>query len=149
MDRYFSYLDTVQGRLPSGVFAFASNPRHYDLESHESLHDAWMEYFTIREPSSGLRKERREIEIECCLLGPYHDLKIVLEYSRVRAYSLTTPEGYRNPPAFEAGHGDLLMHEVRLDANNSVVHEFLYSRGAVLLITCEDFDHRIEPVEQC
>lgn len=41
-DRYFSYIESIRGKLPSHVFAFASQAKYYDLESPTSLHDAWL-----------------------------------------------------------------------------------------------------------
>lgn len=141
---YFQYLAEVQALLPPEVFSFAADPRNYDLNSHQSLHDAWLESLTIAEPAAGARSEIRSIQIDCCYLGPYHDLRIHLSYRGVSDYSLTTPSGTRSPPTNSVGHGDLLMHEVRTGAAGQIIHELQFSRGSVFLISCESFTHRLE-----
>ena len=49
--RYAEYLTTIRERLPANVYEFASNPANFDLTSHSSLHDAWLESFSIIEPA--------------------------------------------------------------------------------------------------
>ncbi len=87
----------------------------------------------------------RNIEIECCLLGPFHDFKIFLNYSGVQAFSLVTPKDFSGPPAVFTGHGDLLMHEIRLEMGDNIVHELLFSRGSVFQVTFRNLSHRVEP----
>jgi hypothetical protein len=141
---YFQYLTEMQGRLPPDVFRFAADSRNYDLISHQSLHDAWLESLTITEPATGARSEIRGIQIDCCYLGPYHDVRIHLNYRGVSDYSLTTPTGVLSPPATNIGHGDLLMHEVRIDASGQITHELQFSRGSAFRISCVSFTHRLE-----
>ena len=145
LKRYFQYLAEVEKQLPLEVFAFASDPRNYDIESHQSLHDAWLECLSITEPAAGMRSEVRNIRIDCRFLGPYHDLDIHITYFDVAEYSLTNPAGFLTPPTVAVGHGDLLMHEVRRDdGGGAIVHELLFSRGSVFKITCATFYHRVE-----
>jgi hypothetical protein len=143
-DPYFSYIESIRARLPAHVYDFASNYDNFNLTSHQSLHDAWLDYLTVHEPASGDRKQFREIGIECCFLGPFHDLKIFLSYEKVHAFSLTTPEGFTGPPDYATGHGDLLIHEVRLNDNGLVVHDMLFSRGSTFEIVCANLVHRTE-----
>ena len=61
---YFDeYLESVRDRLPNSAFDFASASWRRD-EDHRNLHDAWVESLTIRELSSGDRRELRQLEIE-------------------------------------------------------------------------------------
>lgn len=146
-DAYAAYLVTVRDRLPSHVAAFAADPRHFALDAPETLHDAWLEAFTVSESASGDRRERRATEIVVRLLGPFHGRTHVLRYTGVRGYEIAGA-GLAN------GHGDLLTHEVRLAADGvGLVHEFLFrtrSAGSEsrLLVECTDFTHEILPREQ-
>ena len=146
LDSYFEYLASVRAQMPPAAYSFASDRRNYDLSSHQSLHDAWLEYLAIREPSSGERHELRRIEIECVLLGPYHDKEIVLTYLDVASYALKTPKEFAAPPSADTGHGDLLMHEMRSDSTGLIVHEMVFSRGSEIVITARDFRHQLRQV---
>src|SRR5258706_8378391 len=84
---YFGYLDDIKDRLPADLFAFARNADNYDLMSHQSLHDAWLNSVLMIENATGSRSEIRKVSIECRFLGPYHDLEIILLYSNVSRYS--------------------------------------------------------------
>ncbi len=142
---YLQYLEEHRVHFPADVYAFAINLQNYDLTSHQSLHDAWLERFCITEPASGERSENRAIQIEASFLGPYHDLKIHLEYSGVTAYSIDTPAEFSSPPFAGIGHGDLLIHALSLtEDNQAVVHELYFSRGSLFRIVCETVKHRLE-----
>jgi hypothetical protein len=145
-DPYFAYLRGIEAKLPAQVRAFATDVRNYTLHDHQSLHDAWLEECSIIEAAGGERRELRALEIRTRYLGPYHDMRIHLHYYGVRAYRLDTPREFAGPPSYEAAHGDLLMHEVRLSDEGDVVHELVFSRGSVFEIACEYFEHRIEPI---
>ena len=47
-------------------------------------------------------------------------------------------------PPNSLGHGDLLMHEVRLDEHDIIIHELHFSQGGVFEIFCKTFTHRLE-----
>ncbi|BBB68479.1 hypothetical protein UNDYM_4226 [Undibacterium sp. YM2] len=145
---YQRYLQEHRDLFPPDVYAFAIDTGNYDLRSHQSLHDAWLERFCISEPASGERSEIRTIQIEASFLGPYHDLKIHLVYSGVIEYSIMTPQDFAHPPFATIGHGDLLIHEVSLtDDNQAVVHEWYFSRGSVFRIVCKTFRHSVETIK--
>src|SRR5882762_9819574 len=137
-DLYFTYLESVKERFPPHVYAFASDSKYY------SLHDAWLDYLHIIEPAEGERKELRQIEIEACFLGPLHDRRIFLSYKNVTGYSLQTPQDPAALPTHRVGHGDLLVHELRIHPSGDIIHEMEFSRGSTLLIRCSDLTHREE-----
>ena len=143
-DLYFTYLESVKECIPPHVYAFASDSKHYSLHDHASLHDAWLDYLHIIEPAEGERKELRKIEIEACFLGPFHDRRIFLSYKNVTSYSLQTPEAFTSLPSHRVGHGDLLVHEIRIHPSGDIIHEMEFSRGSTLLIHCSDLTHREE-----
>ncbi len=138
---YARYLESIRYQLPAHIYAFASDSRHFDLNSHSSLHDAWLETLTILETASGERSQIRQLEVQLCLLGPFHDLRIHLHYTGVTQYRFITPPRYDHP-----AHGDLLTHEVRLGHDGLLVHELLFERDATFLIECADFRHSEEPI---
>jgi len=80
---YLGYLLTIRTQMPEHIYAFASDPRNFDLTASSSLHDAWLESLNVREQASGSRNEVRRLEVNLCLLGPYHDRLIHLSYSGV------------------------------------------------------------------
>jgi len=142
--RYNAYIESIKSSLPGHVYAFASDPSYFSLDSHSSLHDAWLEELTVREFASGERKQIRQLEIKLCLLGPYHDRRIHLNYSGVTQYSFLTPPRYDEPRFKHTAHGDLLAHEIRLGHNGLLLHELQFERGSSLLIECRDIRHSEE-----
>lgn len=141
-DSYFSYIESIKDKLAPHVYSFASDFRFYGLQDHSSLHDAWLDYLNIAEPAKGERRELRGIEIEAKFLGPFHDRYIFLRYLNVVAFELRTPESLGHFPSERTGHGDLLLHELRLEDNSILVHEIEFSRGSVFVIKCRDLVHR-------
>ena len=139
-DRYTRYLGTVQGHMPEHVFAFASDSRHFDLDSPTSLHDAWLESLSICESATGEGRSPRTTRIDIVLLGPQHDREILLRYENVARYRLSLEnDGDRRfgPPS----HGDLYTHEVRIEEDGMLVHELLFVDGGSMSITCRDLGH--------
>ena len=110
--RYRAYVDSIRDQLPAHVYAFASNMGHFDLTSHSSLHDAWLESLTVREAATGERNEIRRLEIHLCLLGPFHDRRIHLRYTGVARYRFDTPAKYGESRYEHTAHGDLFTHDV-------------------------------------
>jgi hypothetical protein len=143
-DKYFDYIESIKARLPKHVYDFASNYKYYNLTDHSSLHDAWLEYFNIREIAEGDRSEIRRIEIESSHLGPFHDCRINIIYKDVQSFSINTV----HPPLSSNGqaHGDLIMHEVRLEDNEILVHEIIYSTESVYIVKCRDIIHNEKSV---
>lgn len=131
--RYRTYLESVREQLPAHVYAFASNPCHFDFESHCTLHDAWLESLIIRESASG-----GPSEIHICLLGSFHDRKIHLHYTGVTQHSLNLPR------STWVNHGDLFIHEIRPTSSGFFVHELEFTSGATFRIECSDLKHSEE-----
>jgi hypothetical protein len=146
--RYSAYVESIRNKLPAHIYAFASNPCHFNLDSHSSLHDAWLETLTVREAASGERNHIRRLEIHLCLLGPYHDRRIHLKYAEVAQYSFFTPPRYGEPRYEHTAHGDLLTHEIRFGHNDLLIHELLFERDATLLIECSDITHSEEAIPE-
>ena len=145
-DRYRAYVESIRCELPAHVYAFASNPTYFNLDSHSSLHDAWLEDFTVKEIASGERNQVRQLEIQLRLFGPYHDRWIHLKYIGVAQFSFLTPPKYAEPRYQHTAHGDLLTHEVRLGQNGLLLHELLFERGSSVLIECTDIKHSEETI---
>ncbi|MGH8620042.1 MAG: hypothetical protein ACREUW_20310 [Burkholderiales bacterium] len=145
-DRYLNYLQTIRDRLPAAVYRFASDSANFDLSSHCSLHDAWLEHFNITEPAEGARNELRRIDIKSSYLGPFHDKRILINYIDVIGYSIQTPSTFLGPPSYRTGHGDLITHEIRLDDDNRLEHELCFSRGSVITVCFKGFAHEVQDV---
>lgn len=144
-DPYAAYVASIRDQLPAHVYAFASDPAHFNLTSASSLHDAWLESVTIREIASGKRNEIRRTEISISLLGPCHDRRIHLHYTGVTRYSLDRPSSLGRTDFSSECHEDLHTHEVRLGKREGLlVHEILFQSDAVFLIECGDIQHSEE-----
>jgi hypothetical protein len=142
--RYAAYVESVRDKLPAHIYSFASDQRYFDLKSHSSLHDAWLESLVVREVASGQRHEIRELEIALCFLGPFHDRHIHLNYTGVTLYTFTAPPRYGDSKFEHAAHGNLLTHEIRLGNPGLFIHEFLFERDGPFLIECSDIRHSEE-----
>lgn len=136
---YYDYLNANQEKFPLEASVFALDQRNYDLTSHQSLHDAWLEWLLVSEPATGARSETRNIQIECRFLGPYHDYYIELKYIDVGEYKIITGQAMSNP---FVSHGDLLMHEMCIE-NSHLSHEMEFSSGAIIKIKSGGFSHRL------
>jgi len=145
---YENYIHSIRAKLPEHIYAFASNPDHFNLESHSSLHDSWLESLVINEVASGERSEIRQLEVKVDLLGPFHDRRIHLHYFGVAQYSFNTPPRYGDSRYQHAGHGDLFTHEIRLGHNGLFIHELLFEREATFLIECADIKHSEELIKK-
>lgn len=144
--RYAAYIESVRDKLPAHIFAFASDPRYFDLSSHSSLHDAWLESLIVREVASGQRQEIRGLEIALSFLGPFHGRRIHLNYTGVTRYTFTVLPRYGDLNYEHAAHGNLLTHEIRLRDHGLFVHEFLFEREGPFLIECSDIRHSEERI---
>jgi hypothetical protein len=133
-DGYINYLESIRDKVPEHVMRFASDPDRY----YRSIHDAWLDYFKIEEIVSSERMERRSTEIEMRLLGPFHDRRVFIRYKGVIGYQITAT-------GLEKGHGDLLLHEVRLGDDSELIHELEFDRDRIMTIRCRDLIHWEEP----
>ena len=138
-DPYFAYLATIHERLAEHVYAFAADRAHYDLDSPQSLHDAWLEELVLTEAAPSKRPQDRTTQLTLRLLGPMHDRIHVLQYYGVLGYRLEAGMTAR-------GHGDVLVHEVRLNELGVLVHEILFRSGARIVIECADIRYAERPL---
>jgi hypothetical protein len=141
---YEKYIHSIRAELPEHIYAFASNPAHFNLGSPSSLHDAWLESLVVNEVATGERSEIRQLEVKLTLLGPSHDRRINLHYTGVAQYSFQVPPRYGQSRYHYTAHGDLFTHEIRLGHNGLMIHELLFEREATLLIECTDIRHSEE-----
>jgi hypothetical protein len=142
--KYKAYLESVEHAMPKHVYAFAADAAHYDLTSHSSLHDAWLESMTVREVATGARSEVRRLEITMQLLGPYHDRHIHLRYEGVTAYRNEMPSRHGEARYEHTAHGDVFTHEVAISDSGLLTHEWSFERGT-LYIECSNIVHWESP----
>jgi hypothetical protein len=138
-NEYYNYLAYIKKQLPIQGYRFATVPWHYDPTDHKCPHDAWLETLIVGEKKSE-RPQQRNIEVQACFLGAYHDGYLKLVYKEVQSYSFDTPADFKLPP-FNVGHGDWLIDEVRLSDRGFMLHEIEFSRGTKWLVECIDFDY--------
>jgi len=134
-DEYFKYIESISSLLSVDIYEYAKNYEHYNLTSHASLHDSWLEHFEIKENSSGENNEIRNTKIELCFLGAFHDRYLYIEYANVTAYSVTAK-------GVSSGHGDLNVHEFGISDNGIPYHELCFVDGSVFYIEFDKFNYR-------
>jgi len=139
-DRYFEYLESVRDILPSHIYTFASDSMNYDLSSKSSLHDSWLECLTVKEYELATDKQLRNIDISLLLLGPYHDTNTLLSYSSVKEYSINYKAGGTK---YTENHGDILVHEIRVESDLTFCHEIKFDRNTILEVVCEDINFNV------
>jgi hypothetical protein len=135
---YWRYLDSVEGIMPPHLFKFASNPENHD-GSPNSLHDSWLEYWNVLERVIGDKPKFRELQIEACFLGSRHDRRIHLHYGNVQRHSISAGRF--------STHGDLLIHELAIEAAGLFSHELLFANGSTFTVHFKDLEHRIELIK--
>ena len=75
-------------KLPTGARDFALADWHYDISHRQCPHDSWLEYFSVREVSSGQRNQIRSTELTAHFLSAYHDGHFDLVYHGISSYGL-------------------------------------------------------------
>ena len=138
-DKYFSYIESIEGKLPEAVYNYAIEYEHYNLSSNTSLHDAWLECCEVKEAASGTRHEIRKTEVSVNFLGPFHDKRLKFVYKNVSQYRVEAT-------SCEKGMGDLNIHELSLNEDNSITHEFYFINGSVTSVTFNEFEYYEENV---
>ena len=142
---YEEYIRSIQGRLADDAYEYATSEWHKDYSHRMSPHDGWIERVTIEEPSGGDRCEQRSIRLAIELLGSYHDGRIRFTYPEVKSYRIEAPSEFEWPP-YGVGHGDWLADEVGLSTSGLVLHQILFSRGAVWSIEARDLRYEWLPL---
>jgi len=112
------FMESVKHFMPAHLFAFAANSENFDISSPNSLHDAWLEEWSIAETALPNERQERLIEIRARFLGPRHDRHIFLTYKNVGSYTMRNPEEFEMPP--HIAHGDLLVHELTVVPGRAV-----------------------------
>jgi hypothetical protein len=140
LDDYFAYIESC-GKMDPATRDFAIDRSRYDLSSHGSLHDAWLDRLSLTEDASGSRHQIRPLGAVLEFLGPYHDRRFRFTYSGVKKYLMAG-----NAPS--NGHGDLLMHEFSLDDRELITHEMIFSSGSSLLLVFERLEFEEQLLEQ-
>jgi hypothetical protein len=130
LTEYFNYLDTIKGLLSDNIAGLVCDHKRYDLSSAESLHDAWLVNYSVDELHDEGNVRSRFCKITVKLLGPFHDREFILTYDNVVSYNVSE-SGDSN---LEKGHGDLIVHELRLSEAGNYTHELLFSSGLVINI---------------
>lgn len=138
--KYFEFLQSIKGSMPSELQSYALEYGHYNLSSHSSLHDAWLITLTVAEIGSGERNEDRRVDIGLRFLGPFHDKELLLSYLGVSRYSIRSP-------SIRGGHGDVMIHEFRRSSDGSFLHEIAFVTGSEIIVEFTDFAYEERAVD--
>ena len=135
--KYREYLKTNKHRFAKGAYALASAEWRNSRDDHRSLHDAWLESFTVNLDYDN----NSEVEVTIVLLGPFHDGLTVIEYSKVLCVNV---DGWHDPSDL----GDLVRDEVRLSDKGNVIHEIQWAGGCRWMIEAADLHHSWNPISE-
>lgn len=122
-DRYEEYITPNLDRFPSHLRELVSQPRYFDLNSPETLHDAHLIKLEVKEnPASIDGMVPSSVNINILLNGAYR--KIKLHYGKVRRYAF---RGCNDMGYFDSFHSDLITHEFRIENNGFFIHELSFA----------------------
>jgi hypothetical protein len=128
--------------MPPGALAYAAADWHWNPKDPRCPHDAWIEFVTMQESTSGKRFWVGELNIKARALGAYHDGHFEISYSSVASHCF---ERQASPSSF-GGYADWLTDEVRLSESGKVVHEILFVGGR-WIIECDDLRYEWIPLD--
>lgn len=133
---YRGYLESNRNKFLPSLFSFALEQSNEDINNKNFLHDSWVDSINVRESRL---INRRKVDIDIKLIGPYHDRYLLLKYGNVKSYVLNFD------PCFE-GHGDYTRGEVRLSPTEEgfFVHEFDWNYLSRSRIEFASFEYSVE-----
>jgi hypothetical protein len=136
-NNYRDYVHKLKTTFPPSAYKLAVSDWYHNFNDHKCPHDAWLEEFSIIEPSEGERSESRKTELRVKLLGACHDGYIELRYRNVATFKID---------AFnvKTGHGDWRYDEFRLSNTGLLIHEIEWSSNVDTsnwLIEAEDIEY--------
>lgn len=134
-DEYFRYLERNKDKFPRTLYEYAANWDHYSLDSHSSLHDAWLENIAFG-PRPG---NSRVGSLTLTFLGAFHDRRHTFSYSGVHSFSIDLASSE------QPGYRDLLAHEFRT-GNGHFVHEMRFAGGGAVSIAFESITILQQPL---
>jgi hypothetical protein len=113
---YIKHMKDSKEVMPSELYNFASNPKHYELNDAQSLHDAWVSSIVIEEMRDTNRPFNASLKICIKLLGQQHDRSLTLNYLDVKSYAFSGNKNELNPN--DTFHGDILDHRVAVNSDS-------------------------------
>lgn len=130
---YLTYLESCKDKLPVAAYDYAKASWHYDMTDPRCIHDAWLLSFAIKEASLE-RPERQpeRFDIEISLLSAFEDRVLKFAYEDVVQYRLETPAQIH-------AHSEVYFDEIRLSAQENVVHEILFMSNVRWVIEAKSF----------
>jgi hypothetical protein len=135
-DKYLEHLEAFKSQLPDKVYEFAHAPWHYDVSSHQCLHDAWIEEIVMTENYPPESKKTRHTDLTMKLIGPYHDFILVMEYKGIAGY-----QNMLYPGQDSNRYYDLLMDEMTPSKDGAFKHSIYMVRGDII-IEAQDFNYQ-------
>jgi hypothetical protein len=133
LQEYLTYVESCQEKLPVAAYDYAKASWHYDMTDPRCIHDAWLLSFTIKEAS--LERPERDperFEMEISFLSAFENRVLNFAYKDVIQYRLETPAQIH-------AHSEVYFDEIRLSAQDNVVHEILFMSNVRWVIEARDF----------
>jgi aminomethyltransferase len=147
-ENYYSYLRSLEGKIPKSAYEFANAEWHYKTSDARCPHDAWLEELRIGEVEEQSGKfELKPIEIYVRLLGAYHDGHLEFIYKNIHQYSMNSERDFllsKHKGGFY--HHDWMRDEIRLSEDGFVIHEIEWL-NARWIIECEDIECKWIPFD--
>ena len=137
-DSYIERTKDSRELMPFELYNFASNPKHYELNGSQSLHDAWVASIVIEEARDANRPFNASLNICIKLLGQQHDRSLILSYLDVKSYSFTGIKNDLNPN--DTFHGDILDHRVAINSD-SFEHTLHARSGSIFKVVFGRFSY--------
>jgi hypothetical protein len=131
-DKYFSYLQSIEGQLPPALAKFALDESRYELQSDETLHDAWLTKLSFEKKYFDHETSESVVTLE--LLHSSHESVCQLSYSDV--VTLEMSSGLESIDPYPS---DLLVHEFSLVSLGLFQHLIHFDHGEWIRVVFRRF----------
>lgn len=131
-DTYFAYLKTVEQEMPAGLASFALDEERYVLRSDSTLHDAWLEGFSLASRYSASGDKDTIVTVD--LLHSSHEYVLRLAYlDVVKVHFAVGPQASTVPV-------DLLVHEFTVLEPGVFQHLMCFDKNEWISICFKGFE---------
>ncbi|NVK22714.1 MAG: hypothetical protein HWD86_09370 [Kangiellaceae bacterium] len=137
-DQYVEELKSKQNLIPLQIYDLATNIERHELSNPSSLHDSWLDVYTVREIRNPERPFECKALIELRLLGQMHDRYISISYENVASHEfIGSTNGFNVTDTF---HGDILKHAIIVLDEGMFRHKLEFRSGSKLSIDFKDLE---------
>ncbi len=143
-DRYIEELKSKRSLIPEHIYDLATSVERHELSNPLSLHDSWLDAYTVREKRNPERPFECSAAIELRLLGQMHDRYMVINYIDVASHKFIGSQNDFN--ATDTFHGDILKHAIDVLGDGTFRHEMEFRSGSTLSIDFKDLEIKEEMI---